>query len=95
MSKRLSPCDQVKPPRSLALFRNTRTYPKECPAFPLIVIVSDEILCITYRYRTTIMIKPGVIMGQKTNNVNKFWLLYRDAVIGSGIPENTAEWYAR
>ena len=33
-------------------------------------------------------------MGQKPNNVNKFWLLYRDAVIGSGIPENTAEWYA-
>ena len=43
---------------------------------------------------TTIMIKPGVIMGQKTNNVNKFWLLYRDGVIGSGIPENTAERYA-
>ena len=40
------------------------------------------------------MIKPGVIMGQKTNNVNKFWLLYRDGVIGSGIPENTAERYA-
>ena len=40
------------------------------------------------------MIKPGVIMGQKPNNVNKFWLLYRDVVIGSGIPENTAEWYA-
>jgi len=40
------------------------------------------------------MIKPGVIMGQKPNNVNKFWLLYRDAVIDSGIPENIAEWYA-
>ena len=36
------------------------------------------------------MIKPGVIMGQKLNNVNKFWLLYRDAAIGSGIPENIA-----
>jgi len=33
-------------------------------------------------------------MGQKPNNVNEFWLLYRDVVIGLGIPENTAEWYA-
>jgi len=41
------------------------------------------------------MIKTGVIMGQKPNIVNQFWLLYRDAVIGSGIPENTAEWYAQ
>ena len=40
------------------------------------------------------MIKTEVIMGQKPNNVNKFWLLYRDVVIGSGIPENIAEWYA-
>ena len=38
----LGPCDQVQPPRSVALFSNTRTYPKDCPAFPLIVIVSDE-----------------------------------------------------
>ena len=55
---------------------------------------TDGILCITYRSGTAIMIKLDVIMGQKPNNVNKFWLLYRDAVIGSGIPENTAEWYA-
>jgi len=39
------------------------------------------------------MIKPAGIMDQKPNNVNKFWLLYRDAVIGSGIPKKSAEWY--
>ena len=55
---------------------------------------TDEILCITYRSGTAIMIKPGVIMGQKASIVNKYWLLYRDAVIGSGIPGNIAEWYA-
>jgi hypothetical protein len=32
-------------------------------------------------------------MDQKPKNVNKFWMLYRDAVIGSGILEKTAEWY--
>jgi hypothetical protein len=32
-------------------------------------------------------------MGQKPSNVNKFWLLYRDTVIGSGIPEKKPEWF--
>lgn len=33
-------------------------------------------------------------MNRKSNNVNKFWLSYRDAVMASGIPEKAAEWYA-
>jgi hypothetical protein len=37
------------------------------------------------------MLKSGGIMAQKPKNVNKFWLLYRDAVIGSGVPEKNAE----
>ena len=37
--------------------------------------------------------KLGGIMDQKPNNVNKFWLSYRDAVVSSGIAEKTAEWY--
>ena len=32
-------------------------------------------------------------MDQKPNNVNEFWLSYRDAVVSSGIAEKTAEWY--
>lgn len=32
-------------------------------------------------------------MDRKPNNVNKFWLSYRDAVVSSGIAEKTAEWY--
>jgi hypothetical protein len=32
------------------------------------------------------MIKHGDIMDQKPKNVNNFWLLYREAVIGSEIP---------
>ena len=32
-------------------------------------------------------------MDQKPNNVNKFWLSYRDAVVSSEIAEKTAEWY--
>jgi len=32
-------------------------------------------------------------MDQKPNNVNKFWLSYRDAVVSSGIAEKTAELY--
>ena len=39
------------------------------------------------------MIISNGIMDQKPKNVNKFWMLYRDAVIGSGILEKTAEWY--
>jgi hypothetical protein len=34
-------------------------------------------------------------MDQKPKNVNNFWLLYRNAVIGSGISEKNAEWYVR
>jgi hypothetical protein len=34
----------------------------------------------------------GIVDG-KPNNVNKFWLSYRDAVVNSGIAEETAEWY--
>ena len=41
------------------------------------------------------MMKYGGIMDQKLNNVNRFWRLYRDAVIGSGIPEKNADWYVR
>ena len=41
------------------------------------------------------MMKSGGIMDQKPKNVNKFWMLYRDAVIGSGISEKNAEWYVR
>jgi hypothetical protein len=32
------------------------------------------------------MMKCSGIMDQKPKNVNNFWLLYRDAVIDSGIP---------
>jgi len=39
------------------------------------------------------MIISDGIIDQKPKNVNKFWMLYRDAVIGSGILEKTAEWY--
>ena len=39
------------------------------------------------------MIISNGIIDQKPENVNKFWMLYRDAVIGSGILEKTAEWY--
>jgi len=39
------------------------------------------------------MTKSGGIMDRRPNNVNKFWLSYRGAVIASGIPEKTAEWY--
>ena len=41
---------------------------------------------------THIIISNGII-DQKPKNVNKFWMLYHDAVIGSGILEKTAEWY--
>ncbi len=34
-------------------------------------------------------------MDEKPNNVNKFWLLYRDVIVGSGIPEKNADWYVR
>ena len=34
-------------------------------------------------------------MDRKSNNVNTFWLSYRDAVMASGMPEKTAEWYVR
>ena len=34
------------------------------------------------------MMKCSGIMDQKPKNVNKFWVLSRDEVIGSGIPEN-------
>jgi hypothetical protein len=34
-------------------------------------------------------------MERKPNNVNKFWLSYRDAVMASGIAEKTAKWYVR
>jgi len=37
--------------------------------------------------------KFGGIMDKKPNNVNTFWLSYRDAVVSSAIPEKTAEWY--
>ena len=33
-------------------------------------------------------------MNQKSNKVNKFWKGYYEAVVESGIPEKTAEWYA-
>jgi integron integrase len=33
-------------------------------------------------------------MKQKSNKVNKFWIDYYEAVVESGIPEKTAEWYA-
>ena len=39
------------------------------------------------------MIIPNGIIDQKPKNVNKFWMLYHDAVIGSGILEKIAEWY--
>jgi hypothetical protein len=39
------------------------------------------------------MIKPAGTMAQKPNKVNKFWMLGRDEVIGSGIPEKNAEWF--
>ena len=32
-------------------------------------------------------------MDRKSNNVNRFWLSYRDAVMASGMPEKAAEWY--
>ena len=41
------------------------------------------------------MMKSGEIVAQKTKNVNEFWMLYRDAVIGSGIAEKNVEWYVR
>lgn len=34
-------------------------------------------------------------MERKPNNVNKFWLTYRDAVMASGIAEKTAKGYVR
>lgn len=33
-------------------------------------------------------------MNQNSNKVNKFWIDYYEAVVESGIPEKTAEWYA-
>jgi hypothetical protein len=39
------------------------------------------------------MIKLAGIVERKPCNVNRFWLLYHDAVIASGAPEKTAEWY--
>ena len=33
-------------------------------------------------------------MDQNANKVNKFWKGYYEAVVESGIPEKTAEWYA-
>ncbi len=33
-------------------------------------------------------------MKQIANKVNKFWIDYYEAVVESGIPEKTAEWYA-
>ena len=41
------------------------------------------------------MTKSRGIMDRKSNNVNTFWLSYRDAVMASGMPEKTAEWYVR
>jgi hypothetical protein len=41
------------------------------------------------------MMKCSGIVDQKPNNVNNFWMLYRDAVIGSGISEKNAEKYLR
>ena len=35
------------------------------------------------------------IVDQKPNNVNKFWMLYRDTVIGSEILEKNTEWYMK
>ncbi len=32
-------------------------------------------------------------MDQNANKVNKFWTGYYEAVVESGIPEKTAEWY--
>ena len=54
---------------------------------------TDGILRITYRTGTIIMIKPVGILAQKSNNVNNFWLLYLDAIIGSDIPEKNEEWF--
>lgn len=34
-------------------------------------------------------------MNQKANNVNEFWASYREAVVGSGVPEAIAERYIR
>jgi len=32
-------------------------------------------------------------MEEKPNEVNKFWAVYYDAALGSGLPEKTAEWH--
>jgi len=32
-------------------------------------------------------------MEEKPNEVNTFWTVYYDAALGSGLPENTAEWH--
>jgi hypothetical protein len=34
-------------------------------------------------------------MNEKANNVNEFWAAYMDAVVGSGVQEDIAEWYVR
>jgi len=38
------------------------------------------------------MISDGIV-DQELNNVNKFWMLYRDAIIGLGTPKKKAEWH--
>jgi len=32
-------------------------------------------------------------MEEKPNKVNTFWAAYYDAVLGSGLPEKSAQWY--
>ena len=55
-------------------------------------------IIIAIMYKSMIMkrrLKSSHIMGDKINDVNRFWDQFRDLVIQSGVSDSYADWYVK